>query len=230
MKDGISKRVGRIVSGSFNAVVDAIENTAPEVVMEQAIREIDNAVDEIKAELGKVVANKHLANKRLMEENKRHEDLSQKIELAVSETREDLAEAAISQQFDIEAQLPVLEATINDCGDQEKELEGYITALHAKKRQMKEDLRLFRASRKESDSISQSANGSPSTGGNVEGKISRAESAFDRVMEKATGMTSPGMTTDKNTAAQMAELEDMSRKNRIQERLAAVKGKLKTED
>ncbi|MGL1931941.1 MAG: PspA/IM30 family protein [Desulfotalea sp.] len=230
MKEGISKRVGRIVSGSFNAVVDAIENVAPEVVLEQAIREIDDAIMEVKAELGKVIANKHLANKKLMEENKRHEDLSQKIEFAISEAREDLAETAISQQFDIEAQMPILKTTINDGGIQEKELEGYVSALQAKKRQMKTDLRMFRESLREAESVSLSANGATGSGGNVEGKVSRAGSAFDRIMEKATGMSSSSMLTDKSTAAQMAELEDMSRKNRIQERLAAVKGKLKTED
>ena len=40
MKERLIKRVGRIISGSFNAVVDAIENAAPETVMEQALREM----------------------------------------------------------------------------------------------------------------------------------------------------------------------------------------------
>ena len=128
MKESLIGRVGRIISGSFNSLIDVIENAAPETVMSEAIREIDAAIDDVRVELGRVVAGKHLANKRLMEENRKHEDLGEKIERAVNEERDDLAEAAISQQIDIEAQIPILEATINDCGNNEKELDGYITA------------------------------------------------------------------------------------------------------
>ena len=79
MKESIAGRVGRIISGSVNALIDAVENAAPEVVMEEAIREVDAAIDEVRAELGKVLANKHLANTRLMEENRKHEELAEKV-------------------------------------------------------------------------------------------------------------------------------------------------------
>jgi phage shock protein A len=227
MKESLIGRVGRIISGSFNSLIDAIENTAPETVMSEVIREIDTAIDDVRVELGRVVAKKHLANSRLMEENRKHEDLSEKIELAVKEGRDDLAEAAISQQIDIEAQIPILETTINDCGSNEKELEGYITALQAKKREMKEELRQFRESLKETIT---SAPASSDTIGEassvVERKVAKAESAFERIAEKATGIPGSGRTTDRKTATQLVELEEMARKNRIQERLAAVKGNI----
>lgn len=224
MKEKLIGRIGRIISASFNSLVGAIENTAPEAIMEEAIREIDDAMDDVRAELGKVVANKHLANTRLMEENKKHEDLSEKIELAVSEVRDDLAETAIARQLDIEAQIPVLEATIADCGAKEKELEGYISALQAKKRQMKEELSQYRTSLEEAGQAS-----SPDKGGShssdTEKKVSRAEETFERVMEKATGVPMGTHTESVKEAAFLAELEDMARKNRIKERLLAVKNK-----
>lgn len=231
MKESLIIRVGRIISGSFNSLLDAIENAAPETVMEEAIREIDSAIDDVRTELGRVVANKHLANSRLMEENSRYENLSEKIELAVKEKRDDLAEAAIAQQLDIEAQIPILEATINECGVQEKELEGYISALQAKKREMKEELRDFRASRKES--VSQTAspgNKNPGSSGSVEGKVERAASAFERVVEKASGIPGSARNMDRMSATKLAELEEMSRKNRIKERLTAIKGEIDKND
>lgn len=225
MRDSLTGRVTRIISGSLNALVDAVENAAPVTVMEEAIREIDGAIDEVRAELGRVAASKHLANTRLLEENRKHEDLSSKIELAVKENRDDLAEAAIATQLDIEAQIPVLEATIADCGNQEKELEGYINALQAKKREMKEDLKQFRDAQQEAESISAGGgNGSATSSGGVESRVSKAESAFERVVENATGMSSRSGTGDRHDAAKLAELEKMSRANRIQERLAAIKG------
>jgi phage shock protein A len=224
MKEGLIARVGRIVSGSVHSLIDAIENAAPETVMAEAIREIDGAIDEVRTELGKVVAGKHLANTRLLETNQQHEELAAKIELAVKASREDLAEAAIARQLDLEAQIPVLEATINDAGAQEKELEGYIAALQAKKREMQAELRQFRAN------VTETSAGSAGTAGSggdaeVENKVAKASSAFDRVVEKATGVPG-GQGADRKSAVQLAELEELARKNRIQERLAAVKSEV----
>lgn len=226
MNESITSRVGRIISGSLNALVDAVENAVPETVMEEAIREIDSVIDEVRAEMGRVVAKKHLANTRLMEENKKHESLTEKIELAVAESREDLAEAAISQQLDIEAQIPVLEATIGDCVSQEKELEGYITALQAKKREMKEELQHFRAAKTAAGSATTSGSGGASAS-SAEARVDKASSAFDRVVEKATGVLGSSGASDRQTASKLAELDDLARKNRIQERLAAIKNKTK---
>jgi len=226
MSESITNRVGRIISGSLNALVDAVENAVPETVMEEAIREIDSVIDDVRAELGRVVANKHLANTRLMEENKKHEALSEKIEVAINESREDLAEAAISQQLDIEAQIPVLETTIGDCVNQEKELEGYINALQAKKREMKEELQQFRDARKAAGSASSVGAAGP-TAGTAEARVDKASSAFDRVAEKATGVLGSTSPADRATATKLAELDDLARKNRIQERLAAIKNKTK---
>lgn len=228
MKERLINRIGRIISGSFNSLIDAIENAAPETVMAEAIREIDAAIEDVRVEMGRTVANKHLANNRLMEENKKHEDLSEKIELALNKDREDLAEAAVAQQLDIEAQIPILEATIKECSDEEKELEGYINALLAKKRQMQEELRIYKKSRTENQVANESTS-SPDRNAatdSVDSRVRKAESAFERIMEKATGL--PGATGkgDKKTAVQLAELESMAHKNRIQERLAVIKTKM----
>lgn len=227
MKENLTSRVGRLISGSFNALVDAVENAIPETVMEEAIREIDGAIDDVRAELGRVVANKHLANTRLMEENQKYEKLAENIELGVKEGRDDLAEVAIAQQLDIEAQIPVLETTISDCSNQEKELESYISALQAKKREMQDELRQYRVSVSEATATSTN---SPQTatqkGSDVGARVDKAGSAFDRVLEKATGLASSRSSMDGKTAAKVAELEELSHKNRVQERLAAIKSKL----
>jgi len=219
--EGLTKRVGRIISGSINAIINAVEDSAPEMVMEQAIREIDSAIDEVRAELGRAIAAKHLANKRLSEKNSKHEELSEKIEFAVTQGRDDLAEAAIANQLDIEAQIPVLEHTIAECGDNEKELEGFITALQAKKREMKEELSAFRQSMSSASADAVSADASKGQS-KVHEKIDQATSAFDRVLEKQTGVA--GMhSSDTQDAAKMAELEKLSREHRIRERLAVIK-------
>lgn len=220
MKETLTARVGRIISGGAHKVVEALENAAPEAVMEQSIREVDGVVDEVRAELGSVTARKHLASERLMEENRRHEDLADKAELAIKEGREELAEAAISRQLDIEAQIPVLENTITECSEREKELESMISALRARKREMESDLEQFRRTHVEEGKVAANA---------VQPSVSRtkrvetAQSAFDRVMERQTGLGGRGVSGDD---AKLAELEELSRKNRIKERLAAARAKI----
>lgn len=221
MSEGLSSRVGRIISGGLNAILDAVEDAAPEAIMDQSIREIDDAIEEVRGELGKVIAAKHLANKKLSDKNSEHEDLSDKTEIALAEGREDLAESAVSHQLDIEAQIPVLEQSIADAAERERELEGYVAALQARKREMKEELQRFREAR-DATRMDVSGQGTePSVGHGV----SKATKAFERVMERQGGVVLGDMTAPK-TAAQLQELEALARKNRVNERLAAIKTRL----
>lgn len=219
MSESIAHRVGRIVAGSFNVLVDAVENAVPETVMDQAIREIDQSIDEIRVELGLVIANKHLASNRLMEENRKHEEISANIKTAIEEDRDDLAEAAIALQMDLEAQIPVLEAAITDAGQQERELEGYIRALQAKKREMVVELDNYKASREQVGGSDGPAGASSST----EVKVDKAGEAFDRVMRANTGLPAQQGVQDRQGSAQLAELDDLARNNRVKERLAQIK-------
>lgn len=221
MVEKIGSRVGRLISGAANQLIDAAENVAPEAVMEQAVREIDQAIADVRAELGKVVARKHLASNRLAEENAKHDALSEKVQLALKEDREDLAETAIGKLLDIEAQIPLLEQQIAQAGEDEAEMEGFITALQARKREMQEELTQFRRAQKQAG-VSTSTGGSPA-GPSVAESVGKAETAFDRVMERSAGLAPGGATPDAKTAKQLAELDELTRKNRIQERLSQMK-------
>jgi len=221
MSDNLVSRVKRLVSGGINTLVDAVENVSPETVMAEAIREIESAVDQVRDELGKVIANKHLASTRLMDANAKHEELGGKILLAVDQGRDDLAEAALGRQLDLEAQIPVLENAIKDAANEEDELGGYITALQARMREMDDELASFRASRAASDGGGGASARPPRD--EAERVAGSAENAFNRVMRSSTGL--PGMAPgDRQSSAKLAELDKLSRDNRVRERLAALKG------
>lgn len=205
MSESMTRRVGRLISGSINAVIDAAENVSPVVVMQESIREVEKAITEVRHELGKVVVQQHMTQDHLKNEEDKHQLLQGQIAVALKENREDLAEAAISKQMDIEAQLPVMKKALEDAAAQIKELEGYIAALQAKKREMDDELKRFKTY----------ANVSPEASSAEQ--VSRAEEAFHRVM----GMDAPLAKTADD--AKLAELEALTRKNRIEERLRAMK-------
>ncbi|OFK17481.1 PspA/IM30 family protein [Neisseria sp. HMSC071A01] len=219
MSETLSRRVGRLVSGGFHALIDAAENLAPEAVMNESIREIERAVDEVRAELGKVLAQKHLAAKKMADESNRHEAIDANLQAAVDAGRDDLAEAGIAEQMDIEARLPILENTIADCAAQEKELEGFIAALQAKKREMQQQLQDWRAAQ-QSMSTGKTAGGNGSDLNRIARDAEKSGNAFDRVMGRQNSVHS---STDAEQLAKLKELEDLSRNNRIAERLAALK-------
>ena len=221
MSETLSRRVGRLVSGGFHALIDAAENLAPEAVMNESIREIERAVDEVRAELGKVLAQKHLAAKKMADESNRHEAIDANLQTAVDAGRDDLAEAGIAEQMDIEARLPILENTIADCAAQEKELEGFIAALQAKKREMQQQLQDWRAAQ-QSMGTGKTADGNGSDLNRIARDAEKSGNAFDRVMGRQNSVHS---STDAAQLAKLKELEDLSRNNRIAERLAALKAK-----
>lgn len=220
MREMIATRVTRIVSGSLHALLDAMEQAAPEAVMAQAIREVDQAIDEVRAELGRVLAHRHIADANLARLDERHSELAAQIEVAVAKGEDELSRAGIAKQIDIEAQRPVLEKAVAEAAADEQELEGYLLALQGKKRDMEESLNDFLASRAAQERAA--AGGAPSHSGAR--RVEQAESAFGRVLARQSGPA--GALGDAAAeAAKLKELADLARNHQIEERLAALKAK-----
>jgi len=222
MTDTIASRVTRVVSGSVHALLDAVENAAPEVTMAQAIREVDRVIDDVRAELGRVEASKHLATAQLNKLNTDHEQLAAQVEAALGQGREDLVRAGLEKQLNIEDQVPVLQKSLADQRDTGKELEGYIAALLAKKREMEQALRDY-VSARASQTAGKGASAGPITSrGKSEDRVANAGAVFDRVLAKQTGLS--GLTSPATgDAVKLRELQDLQRANRIEERLAQLK-------
>jgi phage shock protein A len=225
MADTLASRVGRIISGSAHALIEALEGAMPDAVAQEALREIDRAVDEVRAELGRTIAGRHLAAKRLTEQSSRHEELTGQVELALREGREDLARAAIEHQLDVEAQIPVLEVTVGEAVRRETELEGYVAALQAKRREMEEAFQAMLKARvvaSEEAAATGLAGGKGGTAG-VARRVDDATSAFDRLMAREGAPATGGVELEK--ASKLAELDRLARSNRIDERLAAMRAR-----
>ncbi len=225
MNEALAGRVKRLISGSANRVVSAVEDLAPEMVMEEAIREVDQAIDDIRAELGQVMTRQYHASQRIAAENERHEDLDERIRVALKQERADLAESGVERLLDIEAQIPVLESVLAETREAQAELEGYISALQARRREMKQDLKDFRSARESAANAPEVVGAMDSSSG-VERRVEKASESFNRILERAGGVglggsALGGSALDHKAAAATAELEELARKNRVKERLVA---------
>ena len=186
--------------------------------MAQSIREVDRLIDEVQHELGQSAANRHLAQQQHVTLKQKHLDLTVQIEEAIALGRDDLAKPAIARQLDIEAQLPVIETTLANCGNQESELKGYVDALRGKKREMSEALAQFQTSREKMNSPTPM--GAHSSAGI---KLDKAVQSFDTVFERQTGLSSQARQTDMTELSKLKHLEDLVRNNKIEARLAQIK-------
>jgi phage shock protein A len=218
MADSLKTRVGRVVAGGLHALLDRLEDLNPQAALEQSVREADGVIDEVRHELGTVSANRHLAQQQHARLNRSHEGLSDQIAQALAAEREDLARAAVARQLDIEAQLPVLEATLADLARHEQELQGFTAALLAKRREMQEALAAFRQSRAAAGSAS-----APAGQAAVEQRLAQVTAAFDRVYQRHTGLDGASPVGDVDQAARLSELEALVRDHQIAERLARIK-------
>jgi phage shock protein A len=218
MADSLKTRVGRVIAGSAHALVDHLENQAPQAVMEQAMREVDIIIAEVRHELGLVSANRHLAQQQHAKLNEQHAQLMDQAQQALSSDREDLARAAVARQLDIEAQLPVLETTLAEHARKEEELKGYTAALLAKKREMGEALEDFMRSR-----AAVNSGATPPSATSTQQRLESATGSFSRLYQRHTGLTPDAAGATLEQAAKLRELEELVRKNQINERLAQLR-------
>lgn len=217
MAETIASRVARIVVGGTHALLDKAENLAPEAVMTQAVREIEQVAAEVRTDLGKCEAAKHLVLSRIARLNAEHETLAEQIEFALGENRDDLASAAIGRQADIEDLLPVLQKSLDEQSELAQEYESYLVALQAKKRELEQTLNDFQRSQENT-----SADSGTTPTGRRQGRIDEAEASFARVIARQTGTA--GLVGDNMAeVAKLRELAEMQRNNRIAERLATLK-------
>lgn len=217
MSDSITTRVARIIAGGTHALLDKAENLAPDAVMAQSIREIEQIIAEIRLDLGKAEASKHLVTLQIAKLQEEHEKLSSQISIAINENRDDLAAAAIGRQTDIEDFLPVLEKSLAEQSERSAVLASYITALLAKKRELEQILDNYVATQAESSSTASQPNFS-----DKQSRIEDAENAFERVLARQLGVSGLQMGGLED-AAKLKELAELKRNNRIAERLAAFK-------
>lgn len=217
MKESFKSRVNRLISGSINSFIDTLEHMAPEMVMDEAIREINGAIGEIRVEIGRLIATEHFTRTRLAEDAAQRQLLDDNITLALEHGREDLAEAAIAKQMDGEAREQAFRDTLNRCAQQAQELKDLHSALEQKKQSLANELAAFQKSRP-------APGGYPLHRGKpLSASVDNAESAFRRVLDRhsaAPTVSFPGETPE---SVRLAQLDQLGRKEAIKKRLAQLK-------
>ena len=219
MAESIFLRVRRLISGSIEDSVDAMERAGGTSVMREAIREVDRAIDEVRSEHEAATARRLQAVRQERLTRERLAGLDEKARFALGQGRDDLAEAAVTRQLVFEAQAERLQAVQAEAEQEAGRLEECLAALTGRKAQMEEELASFEIAQRDA---TLGGDGPTRPGRRTERKVDRAEAAFDRAMAGAGGAA--GVTrTDAKAAAKVAELEVMQKSAVVAQRLAALR-------
>lgn len=224
MADTLLSRISRLVSGLAHNAIEQAEGIAPAPVMEQAIRDIDLAIGDVRAEIGRHEAGKHNIAGRMSELQEEHDELGARIAIAVRQDREDLAEAGVARQIDIENQLALLERSLKEEDGEIAKLSQSLAALQASRREAAARLRDLSAA------APVGGEGSPAGRSAAAKAQARAESAMaaaERLGEKFSGVTAGERNVP---AGDLEDLAELHRRSLIRERLASHKARLAGKD
>lgn len=218
MAESLSARVSRIVSATIEHAVDERERRGGTVVMAETIREVDRIVDEVRAEQGAAAVRRLQAARQEKLVAERLGKLEDKARFALGQGRDDLAEAAIAQQVDLEAQFATLRTVQADAAEEEARMSECLQSLNNRKAELEDALRTFElASREAGVDVA----GGPCRDAARERKVERAQAAFDRAAGGAGAINAA--RTDAATAAKVGEIDALQRQATIADRLAALR-------
>jgi phage shock protein A len=220
MSESIFVRVQRVIATGAHGGLDAVERLSGASLMRQALREVDRAAEDLRTEAEVAKGSKARAAAQQQQIRERLVTLDEQARFTLSKGREDLAEAVVARQIELEERARQLAAAQVQA---EKDIAGFAEALEAvgaRRSQMQKELAAFEAAQTDAAASSAAAAASPEQ--RSEQRIARAEAAFERAMNAAglaVGLAAP------DKAAQLAEVDALQKEAAIAERLEALKAK-----
>lgn len=214
MAEPLYLRVRRVISATSEDAVDALERASGASVMREAIRQVERALQDLRAEQDAAVAGAAQAKTRQARIRERLADLEEKARFALAKGRDDLAEAALARQVDLEAETKRLRAFEADAARDARRLEENAAELVERHTEMERELAEFELGRGDNSVGDDQAAQRDQA---IRRRADRARETFDRMMNSARG--GPGHRID----AQEAEIDALRRGEAVAERLAALR-------
>lgn len=210
MPENILTRVGRIIGGLSNAALEAVEDRNGLAVAEQALREIDAVIHEARLDLGKIKAEEHRLTARRAQLDGELSALPEKLSLALSSGREDLARAGIARQLDLESQIEAIDSSLAEVGERHGAAAKAMQAANAARRDAEHRIALLRNPPPKATD--------PLTGyGGEDAQRARQLEQSLRTIDRLTGTASAAADPS------VEELDQLHRDDAIERRLAALK-------
>jgi phage shock protein A len=166
---GLLERVSTLIRANLNDMIDRAED--PEKLIKQVILDMDNQYLQVKTQVAVSIADQHMLEKKLRENEEAGRDLMRKAELAVEKQQDDLARAALDRYQTSQRLALSYREQVDDQKLQVETLKNALIKLEQKLDEAKAKRDLFLARHRRSLAL---------------GKAARAQSAFGDSSKSAT--------------------------------------------
>lgn len=146
---GLFKRISDIITANLNEMTEGLED--PEMMLRQAVREMEQSISDATQETAKVLANEKLLVKELASNRQQSHDWQHKAEKAVDAGDDNLARKALARKQEHQKLVTALEDQLKLAQETTKTLKHQLDGMQAKLAEAKRNLATLSARKKAAD-------------------------------------------------------------------------------
>src|SRR5437762_1717166 len=173
---GLLERVSTLIRANINDLVDRAED--PEKLIKQVILDMENQYLQVKTQVAVSIADQHMLEKRLRENEDTARDWMRKAEIAVDKLEDDLARAALDRFQTSQRLAPSYREQVEDQKAQVEALKGALMKLEQKLEEAKSKRDLLLARHRRSLSLGKAAHAQTMLGDDSK------SATFDRLKQR----------------------------------------------
>jgi phage shock protein A len=173
---GLLERVGTLIRANLNDMIDRAED--PEKVIKQVILDMENQYMQVKTQVAVSIADQHMLEKKLRENEDAGKDWMRKAEIAVDKTQDDLARAALDRFQSSQRLAESYREQVDDQKLQVETLKGALVKLEQKLDEAKSKRELLLARHRRSIALGKAAHAQSALGDNSK------SATFDRLRDR----------------------------------------------
>ena len=217
---GLLERVSTLIRANLNDMIDRAED--PEKMIKQVILDMENQYLQVKTQVAVSIADQHILEKKLHEQEDTAKDWMRKAELAVEKTQDDLARAALDRYQTAQRLAQSFVEQVNDQKAQVETLKSALIKLEQKLDEAKSKREVLLARHRRSIALDKAAKAQVALGENSK------SAAFDRLKDRvhhteATATAEVDLLTD-DVSDKLNRLDRDSEVERLLTDLKARKG------
>jgi len=173
---GLLERVSTLIRANLNDMIDRAED--PEKMIKQVILDMENQYLQVKTQVAVSIADQHMLEKKLREQEDFAKDWMRKAEIAVDKTQDDPARAALNRFQTAQRLSQSFQEQVNDQKAQVDTLKNALTKLEQKLDEAKSKREVLLARHRRSIALDKAAKAQAALGDNSK------SASFDRLKDR----------------------------------------------
>lgn len=215
---GLLERVSTLIRANLNDMIDRAED--PEKLIKQVILDMDNQYLQVKTQVAVSIADLHMLEKKLRENEESGADWMRKAELAVEKGQDDLARAALDRYQTAQKLTVSFREQVDDQKAQVEALKSALIKLEQKLEEAKSKRDVFLARHRRSVALGKAARAQSSFG--ADANSAKFDRLKDRVHQTEAVASAEVELLNDDVGDRLARLD---RNNEVERLLSELKSK-----